>query len=75
MSTKRNRIMELAGLSHRSRLLVEEEGEDLFGDDENKDDADKEDVNFRIFIVAESTSINQEKCENLHFWRTSGHAR
>ena len=38
MRKKKNRIMEIAGLRHRSDLLLEEEEDDLFGDDEGGDD-------------------------------------
>ena len=38
MRKKKNRIMEIAGLRHRSDLLLEEEAEDLFGGDEEGDD-------------------------------------
>ncbi len=39
MRKKKNRIMEIAGLRHRSDLLLEDEADDLFGgDDEGGDD-------------------------------------
>ena len=38
----RNRIMELAGLSHRSKLLLEAEDEDIFGDEEEGGDEEDE---------------------------------
>ena len=38
MRKKKNRIMEIAGLRHRSDLLLEEEEDDLFGGDDEGDD-------------------------------------
>lgn len=42
MRKKKNRIMEIAGLRHRSDLLLEEEEDDLFGGDEEGGDEEAE---------------------------------
>jgi len=39
----RNRLLELAGISHRARLLLEEEEEDMFADDADDAGDDEED--------------------------------
>ena len=45
MRKKKNRIMEIAGLRHRSDLLLEEEEDDLFGgDDEGGDEGGDEEA-------------------------------
>ena len=39
--SKRYRVLELAGITHRSKLLTEGEEEELFGDDEGGDEDDE----------------------------------
>ena len=53
MRKKKNRIMEIAGLRHRSDLLLEDEADDLFGgDDEGGDDeGERGEVAARDFVL------------------------
>lgn len=39
---KKTRLMEMAGIRHRSDLLLEEEGDDLFGGDDEGDDKEED---------------------------------
>ena len=76
MRKKKNRIMEIAGLRHRSDLLLEDEAEDLVGGDDEGDDEGGDDEGGD---EEEAEADDEGGDESAHGadearWRPRGHA-